>query len=124
MRSFAERFTAAVDPSRSGKWQDRHQLRLLTTPVYRYADAAEVLDGALFAFVQGTNPEVLLLIEAPQGESPGRWQYGFAPMTSFEAQVRRDDKIVWQQAVAPVPTRDIQGPYQFRWAVLPRNNPK
>jgi hypothetical protein len=113
-----------MDPSRSGQWQDPHQLRLLPTPVYRYANEKEVLDGALFAFAQGTNPEVLLLIEALRGETPGRWQYGFAPMTSFEARVLRGDKIVWQQDVAPIPTLDLQGPYQFRWAAVPRNESK
>jgi hypothetical protein len=122
MRSFAQRFTAATDPSRGGNWQDPHQLRLLPTPVYRYANESEVLDGALFAFVQGTNPEVLLLIEASASEGADRWQYGFAPMTSFEVRVERDGTTVWQQDVQPVPTRDLQGPYQFRWKAVPRSD--
>lgn len=124
MRSFADRFTAAIDPSRTDQWQDPHQLRLLTTPVYRYANEREILDGALFAFAQGTNPEVLLLIEAPRGEGARQWRYGFAPMTSFEARVWQGDKLVWQQATAPVPTKDKQGPYQFRWAAVPRSQSK
>ena len=40
------------------------ELRLLATPLYRYRDTSpEGSDGALFAFVQGTDPEVLLLVE-------------------------------------------------------------
>ena len=123
MRAFAERFSAAVDPSASRKFQDPHQLRLLPTPVYRYADEEQrLVDGAIFAFVQGTNPEVLLLLEAIREKAGGAaaWRFAFAPMTSFEARVTQGDKVVWQQDVATVPTRDEKSPYQFRWAVLPR----
>lgn len=120
MRKFAEGFTAAVDPSRSGKFDDPHQLRLLPTPVYRYAaETEQILDGAIFAFAQGTNPEVLLLLEAIRNKDGNRfWQHAFAPMTSFEARVQQGDKIVWQQDMLKVPTTDPKDSYQFRWAVL------
>ncbi len=49
---------------------DREELRLLQQPVYRYeCDERELLDGALFAFVQGTDPEALLMIEAVPTEA-------------------------------------------------------
>src|SRR5262249_31619878 len=42
----------------------RYQLRLLTTPAYRYQDAKQgINDGAVFAFVHGTDPEVFLILE-------------------------------------------------------------
>ena len=35
------------------------RLRLLAQPVFRYGDdASDVIDGMLFVFVQGTDPEV------------------------------------------------------------------
>lgn len=52
---------AATKIDRDG---DKVELRLLTQPVYRYALPGDgVFDGALLAFVQGTDPEVLLLLE-------------------------------------------------------------
>jgi hypothetical protein len=58
---------------------------LLPTPVARYGKAgAAVLDGALFAFVTGTDPEAFLFIEARAGRDGPEWQYAFAPMTCWE----------------------------------------
>jgi hypothetical protein len=48
MKTIAGQFTAAVDPEETFASPD--QLRLLTTPVYRYSsDADGILDGAVFA---------------------------------------------------------------------------
>ncbi|HVA48814.1 MAG TPA: hypothetical protein VNH11_20780, partial [Pirellulales bacterium] len=58
----ARRFTAHEfwDPDNS-----RFELRLLTQPVHRYSDAKMRLqDAAVFILAHGTNPEVVLLIEA------------------------------------------------------------
>ncbi|HLJ11230.1 MAG TPA: hypothetical protein VKU82_08575 [Planctomycetaceae bacterium] len=115
MKSIAERFTAAVD--RRGKFECPDELRLLTTPVYRYSATDQgVVDGAMFAFVQGTNPEVLVLVEAVEtGPGTKVWRYGFARMSSFYLRVRRGDQVVWEQSAEPVPTRDRAGPYFFRF---------
>lgn len=41
------------------------ELRLIDLPLHRYADhSGEVLDGALFSFARGTDPELLMTIEA------------------------------------------------------------
>jgi hypothetical protein len=114
MKTIAERFTAAVDPD--GKFDNPEQLRLLTTPVYRYtAPDQGISDGALFAFVQGTNPEILIVIEAFGAEPETRfWRYGFARMSCFFLRVQRDDRIVWKTERAPVPTPDREGTYFFR----------
>ena len=63
MRSFARRFSAErIDPDES-KWS----LRLMPQPLFRYeAPVPGVIDGAVFALAQGTNPDVILLIEAFQ----------------------------------------------------------
>jgi hypothetical protein len=111
MKTIAERFTAAVDPD--GRFDSPEELRLLTTPIYRYSATDDgVLDGAIFVFAQGTNPEVMLLIEADTDKSV--WRYGFARMSCFHLRVRRDNQIVWQRDRAPVPTSDRASTYFFR----------
>jgi hypothetical protein len=119
MKAIAERFTAAVDQDE--KFTAPEQLRLLTTPIYRYAAASEgLLDGALFAFTQGTNPEVLMLVEA-YGTDPTKitWRYGFARMSSFNLRVYRDGHVVWKGVREVVPTPDRASPYFFRWKAQP-----
>jgi len=114
MKSIAERFSAAVDPS--GKFESPEQLRLLTTPVYRYAVPEQgITDGALFAFVQGTNPEILVIVEAGGSKAEGLfWRYGFARMSSFFLRVYRGVKIVWKVDREPIPTPDRAHTYFFR----------
>ena len=78
LRSLAREFTAFHDDPGASE-----ELRLLPQPIYRHEKTGpELLDGALFVFVQATDPEVLLLIEARRDEAGHRWQYGLARMTS------------------------------------------
>ncbi|HUQ69159.1 MAG TPA: hypothetical protein VM165_06540 [Planctomycetaceae bacterium] len=98
MRRLAEQFTARISNVANEK---EGELRLLPRPLYRYpADAAEVVDGGLFAFVQGTDPEVLLLLEASGGGNEARWRYAFARFTHTTAVVQRDGRTVWECAKA------------------------
>jgi hypothetical protein len=92
MRALAGEYGATVITSE----KDQQELRLLPQPVYRYGrpDGA-VADGAIFAFCKGTNPEVLLLVEAVKNGKELEWHYAFARMTSRGCEVRRDDKAVW-----------------------------
>jgi hypothetical protein len=115
MKQLVAQFTAAVDVN--ADFDAPEQLRMLTTPLYRYSSPeAEIIDGAIFAFVQGTNPEILLLIEATTPSSKTAWRYGFARMSCFNLRLYRDGKIVWIQERAPVPTPDRASPYFFRLA--------
>lgn len=106
MRELAQRFTAHEVNRRKGQEQ-RYELRLLPRPVHRYADPeADVLDGALFLFASGTNPELALLIES-RGRGPSAsWSYGLARLSRAAPFVRLDDRDVWSQpyALRPVPT--------------------
>jgi hypothetical protein len=114
MKTIAERFTASVD--QEGTFANPEQLRLLTTPIYRYsAPTHGILDGAVFAFVQGTNPEVLILIEADAAAPEAKvWRYGFARMSCFYLRVNESGQLVWNTDRAPVPTTDPGSPYHFR----------
>ena len=99
MRSIAQQFTATDDFKNNSADEEttRHQLRLLPTPVYRYQDPdAELIDGAIFAFVHGTDPEMFLVLELrkdKQGQTG--WHYTLAPMTCWAVQVARGGVEVW-----------------------------
>lgn len=50
--------------------------------------SGNVLQGAVFCFVQGTDPEVLMIIEAvEQAEGSPRYQYGLARMSMVPLKV-------------------------------------
>ncbi|HJT30455.1 MAG TPA: hypothetical protein VJ783_00205 [Pirellulales bacterium] len=79
---------------------DREELRMLPRPVYRYEpDSAGPLDGAIFAFVQGTDPETFLLLEAAhaggEGDGDYEWRYALARRTSGKMETRYRGQIVW-----------------------------
>jgi hypothetical protein len=76
----------------------RSELRLIPKPVCRYNDpGAEVVDGAIFLFCHGTNPEVVLLIEAlGKNGSPSAWQYGLQRLGHAEMHVNLDAHEIWQ----------------------------
>src|SRR5262249_11588411 len=62
------------DPNNS-----RYELRRLDRPLYTYRDeAGGVLEGALFTFANGTNPEINLFVEArsdPRDSKNTKWQF-------------------------------------------------
>jgi hypothetical protein len=78
-------------------------LRLLPQPIHRYSAPKQgILNGGVFAFVQGTDPEIFLLIEA-RGEKADstRWQYAATRMTSAEVRLRHRDEKVWEAETLP-----------------------
>jgi hypothetical protein len=90
LRQLAQEFTGyEVD-----REQKRWELRLLPTPLYRYPAARSgVLDGALFALISsaGTDPEVLLLIEAKETDGKVRWEYACGRFSDWDLHVQRKD---------------------------------
>lgn len=86
MRKLADRFRVTI-----GK-DTNEVLRRLSQPLYRCPDSSAT-DGAVFAFVQTTDPEALLVFECT-GER--EWRYAFARMTMFPVRAELDDKLVWE----------------------------
>jgi hypothetical protein len=89
----------------SGHSLDRQKkpwdLKLLPTPLYRYPTAKTgVVDGALFALIStaGTDPEVLLLVEASEVDGKLRWEYALGRFSDWELHVERKEKEVWSSA--------------------------
>jgi hypothetical protein len=84
----------------------RQELRLLPQPIYRYAAADEqIVDGALFVFVQGTDPETFVLVEARGEKGKEAWVYAPARMNGVGFTLRYREKEVW--SVEAMPWRDI-----------------
>lgn len=102
MKTLANQFSSTMLGWKPDK-TDREPLRLLPQPLYRYeSQRSDVLDGAVFAFVQGTDPESLLLIEAFRKGDGFEWQFAFARRTSGELEGRHKDQIVWHADRFPV----------------------
>jgi hypothetical protein len=115
MRRLAEQFTARISNVAKGTEGD---LRLLPQPLYRYpADVAGAVDGGLFAFVQGTDPEVLLLVEAVGAGDAARWRYAFARFTHISAVVQHEGRTVWQCDKAEPYVG--HNPYFLFWKITP-----
>ncbi len=113
MRRIAEAFTARISNASNEK---EGELRLLTKPLYRYpADVTGAIDGALFAFVQGTDPEVLVLIEATETNGQPGWRYAFARFTHTTATVKRAGQTVWECPNAEPYVG--QNPYFLFWKI-------
>jgi hypothetical protein len=112
MKELARRFTAfeVVEPAGV-----RYDLRLMPRPIHRFqAPAARVVDGAIFLFAFGTNPEVILLIEANKGKTgEAAWQYGFGRLTSAAPAVSLDKQEVWSEVYKPIMT--APDPYYNGW---------
>jgi hypothetical protein len=110
MKLLAERFESTMLGWKADT-NDQEKLRRLPRPVYRYEpDPGPVVDGAVFAFVQGTDPESLLLIELVQEESQQRWVYAFARRTAGKLEGRLDGKVVWTAPLNPE-YKDPRGPH-------------
>lgn len=97
MKDLARRFgSKMVDPQN----ESHEPLRLLPSPLYRYEipggqeQQPDVSDGALFAFVMGTDPESLLMIEARRTANGDQWQYAAAKRTDGLVEVFLGDKLV------------------------------
>jgi len=115
-REIARRFTAHEfwDPDNS-----RFELRLLAQPIYRYSDEKkELQDGAAFVLAHGTNPEVVLLVEALGKElKDARWHYSLARLGSAEIHVELDSKEVWKCGRAAGVVGSPSDPYWLFFAV-------
>ena len=76
-----------------GEWQP---LRLMPKPLARYGKpGSEVVDGALFAYVITTDPEVFLMLEARKSKDGMEWQYAFAPMSVYALEGSWKEQVVW-----------------------------
>jgi hypothetical protein len=102
------------------------ELRLLTQPLHRQAKSTrEVLDGALFTFVTGTDPELMLVIEArpPEGSDKPAWHYAAGRFTDLTLKLRHKQVELWTHERG-APRDGRPDPYiSGRYEMLPRIMP-
>jgi hypothetical protein len=93
MRELARGFSAAVNLE--GEMQG---LRLLPQPLFRnQTSSAKVLDGALFAFVLGTDPELMLLLQAQHTDTGYSWHYATARFSDLPITFRHRGSHLWTE---------------------------
>ena len=105
----------------------RLQLRILAHPIHRYADPSVALvDGAIFGFAYGTNPDLLLVIEATrQRDAAPKWQYAVARLGAGKLFLNIDRKEVWSETGTGIPASKETYMNRFeRDRVIGRNYPK
>jgi len=104
LKSLVREFSAySVNPANGDRWE----LRLQTTPLLQY-DAAgpDVLGGALFSFVTtaGTDPELMLLIEARNIEQGRQWLFTPARFSDYRLYLLHKNRQVWAGLRGPQDT--------------------
>jgi hypothetical protein len=116
MRALTRDFAANSQDDMGRRWE----LRLLTQPLDRYESTdPDVLDGAVFAFVTsaGTDPEVLLVIEARRapGSETLAWQYALARFSDVNLWVRHKGREVFTAERLPFgsPRQDPRQRYRI-----------
>lgn len=123
MKALAAEFVVELLDTRNVPRGEDQTPRLLPRPLYRY-DAAQTraLDGALFAFVIGTDPELLLLVECDTAAAKPEWRFGVGRMNRDTIRLKRKGQTVWEAAA----TREHSptDPYLFFGRSLPRKEPK
>jgi hypothetical protein len=73
-----------------------YDMALSSEPMLRYSEAAAgIVDGAIYGFVRGRDPELALLLEARKDSGQETWQYAVARLTAAPAFVEIDGREVW-----------------------------
>ena len=96
-KQVAEKFSASED------WQGQtSQLRLMPRPILEYEDKEKrVTEGEIFVWAHGTNVEILMFLEARQGENDARhWVAGFARLSGASLDVDYDGQDFWNSPQA------------------------
>src|SRR5262245_25688718 len=90
IRDLARRFDCRL----AGRGNE--DLRLLTRPVYVCdLNGDKLPDLALFAFVQGTDPEVILLLETVDTAKGQEWRFALTRRSMVALEAELDGKKVW-----------------------------
>ena len=66
----------------------------MSQPIHRYSNE-RVIDGGVFSYAQGTNPEILLLLELVKSDDDASWHYALARMTGYPVEVHDGDEVIW-----------------------------
>jgi hypothetical protein len=123
MRALAGEFAVELLDTRNVRKGDEQTPRLLPKPLFRYdLEKSKTLDGALFAFVLGTDPELLLLVEADTAAEKPEWRFGVTRMNRDAIRLKHKDEKVWEASAFR--EHKPEDPYYFFGLSLTRKEPK
>lgn len=110
LRALARKFTGSL--AEPGEQDNKlTELRLMAKPLHSYeATDGSGREGAVFAFVTTTDPDILLLIESRKGPTGREWVWAAARMHFRPVQLKLADKVVWELPAAAPPWDKIRGP--------------
>ena len=113
MKEIARQFSIII----SSPLSETETLRVLPTPIYRYSEPeADLIDGAIIAYSQGTDPEALLLLEATSSDGTRQWRCAIARCTIWAVQAQRNNQIVYEVPVVPRTDTDMSAAFfNVRW---------
>ena len=114
MRSLAREFSGRSLSDQGQTWE----LRLLPQPLYRYQSTdPDVLDGALFTLVSsaGTDPEIILLLEARKSQSGHQWVFGAARFSDMNLWLNHKSREVWSSIRSDENTFNHDAKHRFRF---------
>ena len=97
-----------------GESEEPYKLRPLTSPIYRYSSpTGGVVDGAIFAYAQGSNPEAIVIIESVQRNDKLLWRCGFARLTGYRLTAHREGMVIYDVPKVNHPGRTDS--YWHKW---------
>ena len=114
IRALAREFTGRSLSNQGKAWE----LRLLPRPLYRYESTdPDVLDGAVFALVSsaGTDPELILVLEARVGQSGPQWLYGAARFSDMNLWLSHKNHEVWSAIRSEEDTQNHDAKHRYRF---------
>jgi hypothetical protein len=112
LRALAGEFVVELLDTRNLPRGEDQTPRLLPRPVYRYdAKQTKGLDGALYAFVIGTDPELLLLLECDTAAAKPEWRFGVGRMNRDTIRLNRKGERLWE--AASTRKHSPEDPYYF-----------
>jgi hypothetical protein len=109
MRALAGKFTGHL--AERDAPDNLSELRLMNRPLHQYAATDKSgREGAIFAFVTTTDPEIVLLIESRPKGTGREWVWAAARMHYCRLLLKLGDKAVWDVPQAAPPWEKLRGP--------------
>ena len=71
-------------------------LRPLNQPLYRFDTKKIDDDGAIFGYVTGTDPELLVAILTLQTKDGPKWHFGAGRFSDLPLELKFNNKTIWQ----------------------------
>jgi hypothetical protein len=122
MRAMARKFTGEL--ADRGDQITFSNLRLMAKPLYQYESSdSSKREGAVFALVSTTDPEILLIIESRPASNGREWLFAAARMHFCRLQLKLEDTVVWEVPQAAPPWDKIRGP-QGEYVILEWPSPE